>query len=89
LATIFCYNIAGGIMNDINLICEIFSVEQSDFKLNQKLESLFFWDSVGKLQFISYVMNNFQQEISENEMIKFNTLQELVDFINQFKNGKK
>jgi acyl carrier protein len=76
-------------MNDINLICEIFSVEQSDFKLNQKLESLFFWDSVGKLQFISYVMNNFQQEISENEMIKFNTLQELVDFINQFKNGKK
>jgi hypothetical protein len=29
-------------------------------------------------------MNNFQQEISEYEMIKFNTLQELVDFINQF-----
>ena len=76
-------------MKDINLICEIFSVQQSDFKLNQKLESLFFWDSVGKLQFISYVMNNFQQEISEHEMIKFNTLQELVDFINQFKNGKK
>jgi acyl carrier protein len=53
-------------MDKIKLICEIFTVETNDFKLDQSLESVYFWDSVGKLQLTSYILNQFQIELSED-----------------------
>lgn len=65
------------------LISEVFEMEANDVQLSDNFRDYDEWSSLSQLTLIALVNENYGVVIGKNDLEKFETVQDIFDFINK------
>lgn len=65
----------------LELLEEILEADEGTLKVEDRLEDIDEWDSMGKLYLVSYVKKEMNKRLTVDEIKNFKTVQDICDYL--------
>lgn len=67
----------------IRTFSEVFNIDENKIKLADTMENIEFWDSIGQLQLIMNIEEEFGIKLSTDDIVQIDSVEKCVDVVKQ------